>query len=278
MHRKNEAMQPAADDLIMRPYARFWRPRMAPLPPHVAQAVLAGPLAPTALPPLAAAPALLNEGEWPVETGYTLATSGEARIFVHTLMPGVTPPMWDWWFAWHASESARYRLWHPQAHVASRWADGLGELPHYVGRTSHVDEFIGATMTKLAIRFVPPESLGLEAAMLRERDRQVAICARAGARGLPVDAGWLVHHVRAVAGGSEMRSRFWIGGPYVETKWGTNALAKIVARAASAATRPTRAQAADLLVHCAQEMNHLAAVLPELYAAFGPHSSREATR
>jgi hypothetical protein len=28
--------------------------------------------------------------------------------------------------------------------------------------------------------------------------------------------------------------------------------------------------AAELLVHCAQEMNHLAAILPGLYAAFGP--------
>jgi hypothetical protein len=28
--------------------------------------------------------------------------------------------------------------------------------------------------------------------------------------------------------------------------------------------------AMELLVHCAQEMNHLAAILPELYASFGP--------
>jgi hypothetical protein len=268
-------MHPPADDLAAGPYARFWRPHLAALPPHVAQALLAGPLAPSALPSLAAAPTLLVAGDWPVETGYTLAPAGDARIFVRTLMPGVTPPMWDWWFAWHGSESARYRLWHPQAHVAARWADGLGELPHYVGRTSHVDEFIGATMTKLAIRFVPPESLGLDATALADRERHVAICARAGPRGVPIDAGWLVHHVRAVAGGSEMRSRFWIGGPYVQTKLGTSVLAKIAGRAASGATRPTRAQAADLLVHCAQEMNHLAAVLPDLYAAFGPRAARE---
>jgi len=28
----------------------------------------------------------------------------------------------------------------------------------------------------------------------------------------------------------------------------------------------------ELLVHCAQEMNHLAGILPDLYAAFGPES------
>jgi hypothetical protein len=74
-----------------------------------------------------------------------------------------------------------------------------------------------------------------------------------------------------------MRSRFWIGGPYVETKLGTSAVGKIAARAARAAARFSRAEAADLLVHCAQEMNHLAALLPELYAAFGPRGAHEAS-
>ena len=30
----------------------------------------------------------------------------------------------------------------------------------------------------------------------------------------------------------------------------------------------------ELLVHCAQEMNHLAGILPEIYARFGPAEMR----
>jgi hypothetical protein len=46
-----------------------------------------------------------------------------APLFVLTQMPKVTPAMWDWWFAWHGSEAQRYKLWHPRAHISSKWAD-----------------------------------------------------------------------------------------------------------------------------------------------------------
>jgi hypothetical protein len=259
----------AADDPLNGPYARFWRPQIAPLAPHVVQAVAAGPLAPTALLPFSAAPTLLDTGEWPVETGYTLSPEGDARVFVRTLMPGVTPPMWDWWFSWHG-EDARYRLWHPHAHLTARWADGLGDLGTYVGRTSNVDEYIGAALLKLSIRFVAPETLGLDRARLGAGAGQVAICARGSRRDAPFDFSWLIHHVRAIDGGSEMRSRFWLGGPNVEPKRANGRLGRLAARAVARIARPSRDEAVDLLVHCAQEMNHLAGILPDLYATFGP--------
>ena len=182
-------------------------------------------------------------------------------------MPGVTPAMWNWWFAWHGSHAQRYKLWHPRAHVHVAWEDGRSDLDHYVGRLSKVVEYVGAARLNLTIRFVPPSSLGLDESLLAQRG-ETAICARGGLAGTPMETGWLIHHVRPVPGGSEMRSRFWIGGANVRPRAMTGPVGALIGRAASRlAPLPIR-QAADLLVHCAQEMNHLAAILPQLHETF----------
>jgi hypothetical protein len=249
------------------PYARFFRPDMAPLPVHVREALLTGAIAHELLPAVGAAKSLQGPGYWPVETGYALSPDGAMRVFVLSEMPNVTPAMWAWWFAWHGSEAQRYKLWHPRAHVHAAWQDGRDDLAHYVGRTSNVVEYIGSTRMKLTIRFVPPASLGLDEGRLAASG-DVAICARGGIAGAPIETGWLIHHVRSVAGGSEMRSRFWIAGENIQPRGVTGRTGALIGRALGAIQRPAAPQAADLLVHCAQEMNHLAAILPDLCAAF----------
>ncbi len=168
-------------------------------------------------------------------------------------MPGVTPGMWAWWFGWHGSDARRYKLWHPRAHVSAQWSDGGGD-GRYVGRTSVVHEYLGSAYTKAAIQFVEPSVLGLDPAA-----GEVAICARLGSADLPVDVGWLIHHVRPTPDGSEMRSRFWMGGRHVAVRRGN--------RLADRAVRPIAARQLpdprDLMVHCAQEMSHLAGFLAE---------------
>lgn len=257
----------SADDLARSPTARFFRPDMAPLSAHVREALATGPVAHELLPPVARAGALLDAGDWPVETGFTLAPDGSARVFVRTPMPGVTPAMWDWWFAWHGSHAERYKLWHPRAHVHVAWSDGRDDLTHYIGRTSNVVEYVGAGRMGLTIRFVTPASLGLDEARLA-RDGAVAICARGGIAGTPVETGWLIHHVRPVPGGAEMRSRFWLGGENVRPRGMPGPVGAVLGRAASRLAPLPTSQAADLLVHCAQEMSHLATILPDLHAAF----------
>lgn len=257
----------SADDLARSPTARFFRPDMAPLSAPVREALATGPVAHELLPPIARAGDLLDAGDWPVETGYTLAPDGSARVFVKSPMPGVTPAMWDWWFAWHGSRAERYKLWHPRAHVHVAWSDGRDDLTHYVGRTSNVVEYVGAGRMGLTIRFVPPASLGLDEARLA-RDGAVAICARGGIAGTPVETGWLIHHVRPVPGGAEMRSRFWLGGENVRPRGMPGPVGAVLGRAASRLAPLPSSQAADLLVHCAQEMSHLATILPDLHAAF----------
>jgi hypothetical protein len=256
-----------AEERARSPVARFFNSEMAPLPAHVREALLTGAMAHELLPSVASARDLQQSGYWPVETGYTLAPDRSARVFVLTEMPDVTPAMWDWWFAWHGSHAERYKLWHPRAHVHVAWQDGRDDLPNYVGRLSQVVEYIGSSRLNLTIRFVAPSTLGFDEELLASRG-ETAICARGGIAGTPMETGWLVHHVRPVPGGSEMRSRFWVAGENIRPRNMQGATGAAIGRVASRLAGFAPMQAAELHVHCAQEMNHLAAILPALYATF----------
>ena len=257
-----------ADERRRSPYREFYRDRLAPLSPQARQAVDAGVVAPELLPPVERAAALQAPGYQPVETGYTISADGAARINVLTRMPGVTPAMWDWWFGWHGSEAQRYKLWHPRAHVDVAWADGREDLRHYVGRTSRVVEFVGSTRLALSIRFVAPSSLGFDESRLAAMG-EVAICARGALTGTPMETGWLVHQLRPLAGGCEMRSRFWIAGDNVRPRGMPGGAGAVIGGIARRMSPVNATQAAELLVHCAQEMQHLAQILPSLHSTFG---------
>lgn len=252
------------------PFGRFYRSEMAPLPPQVVEALALGAQAPALLGDLDSASDLCAGGYLPVENGYTIAPDGSSRVAVLTKMPGVSAEMWDWWFGWHGCDARRYKLWHPRAHLYAEWNDGpdLGRRgrERYVGRTSFVDEYIGATLAKAAIRFVPPPVLGIDEDELAPAKSRTMICARIGSSQFPVDAGWLLHDVRATEDGSEMRSRFWLGGRHIALRAGAPGLGAVTTRLGGRVFRqgPTAAEA--LLVHCSQEMSHLASFLAELHA------------
>ena len=156
------------------PFAEFFRPEMAPLPRHVVEALEHGPQAEPALPVFDDVAALLDDGYQQTENGYGALRDGGLQVSVRTDMPDVSPAMWAWWFGWHGSDSRRYKLWHPRAHVSARWSDSGGD-GNYVGRTSVVQEYLGSAFTRAAIQFVEPSQLGLGAS-----GDSVAICARVG--------------------------------------------------------------------------------------------------
>jgi hypothetical protein len=133
------------------------------------------------------------------------------------------------------------------------------------GRWSLITEHIGSCRLSGAIQFVAPAKLGCPP----DSDDAVAICAHLGANDAPVDVGWFIHHVRSTPNGAEMRSRFWMGGPHIAVHKAPDVASKAVRPIASRLLGNAETSARNLLVHCAQEMNHLAGFLPELYAAFG---------
>ena len=253
------------------PWARFFDDAMAPLLPHVVDALHHGPVAPPLLGTLEDAPALVDRTD-PVEDGIAIDTDGSMIVSVTTPMPRCTPAMWDWWFGWHGSDPRRYKLWHPRAHLSARWGDGHDEgrtgRDRYVGRTSFVDEYLGSTLAPVTIRFVPAAELGFDQARL-DADGSTAICARTGSSQFPVDLGWLVHLVEPTADGCRMRSRFWLGGRHTAPRAQVPGLDKVARPAANRKAGFGVDAARDLLVHCSQEMHHLATFLPELHATFG---------
>jgi hypothetical protein len=281
---KGRRLGASAEELAGKPYARFYQPEMKPLSPAVLATLAHGPVAAPLLPSrddadwiargLGAPPRA--DGIVPLEDGWALTGDGGMRVAIRTPMAGVTPAMVDWWFGWHSEESARYKLWHPRAHVHAEWR-GPAPKSHehtagrYVGHVSCVDEYIGSELGRYAIAFVDPHTLGIPRMDLA---REVAVCARVGFAELPVDGGWLVHHVRAIeGGGSEMRSRFWLGGAEAGVR-GAGPLGGALAAIGRRVRRPTVADGRALLVHCAQEMAHLASFLPALFHALDVEGQR----
>ncbi|OBI92627.1 DAPG hydrolase family protein [Mycobacterium asiaticum] len=251
------------------PWGKYFKPEMAALPGHVVEALEHGTQAEQTLLAFADAARVADEGYQWTENGFGVLADGGYQVSVRTDMPGVTPPMWSWWFGWHGSDSRRYKLWHPRAHLSAAWKDGddagRSGAQRYIGRWSMINEYIGSAMLSGAIQFVEPATMGLPP----DSDDAIAICARLGSGDAPVDVGWFIHHVRSTPSGSEMRSRFWMGGSHIAVRKAPGVASKAVRPIAARMLGNAESSARNLLVHCAQEMNHLAGFLPELYEKFG---------
>ena len=240
---------------------------MADIPEQAYRALVNSPMAEPLLPPMAEAINAITTTD--VQNGFTVTAGGAIHVNITTEMPGVTPEMIDWWFGWHSDSPERYKLWHPRAHVHAQWAPApAAPAPaatgraRYVGRTSEVDEYLGSALFRGAINFRRPDELGLVDADVAGGVDATAVCARVGLVELPVDVGYLAHHVAAVPGGAVMRSRFWLGGPNISAR------GRMLARVAPIARRLAglgELDARALLVHCSQEMSHLATFLPALF-------------
>ena len=245
-------------------YGKYYDETIVALAPHVQYALEHAPFPAGTLPPFSEVTYLENEGYTDMETGYTVEADGSIHTAILTQMPGVTPEMWDWWFGWHGSQDSRYKLWHPKSHVSAVWEDG-GEDVAYIGRNSIIEEYIGEEFTDGLIQFKSPTEFGFSFDAVKDPSKAVYICARAGHSKFPIDFGYLVHQIRAVEGGSEMRSRFWMGGKYVHVR-----REGILPDLASSFLQKQKLLPADfgrsIVIHCSEEMTHLAAFLPKLYS------------
>jgi hypothetical protein len=176
-------------DRASKPYARFFDPDIRPLPDHIRHALDRGPLPEPLLPALEeAAPSLFGQAA-ALEDGFALTADGAMIVAARTDMPGVTPAMIDWWFGWHSDSPERYKLWHPLAHVHAVWLSppppGTHGRARYVGHTSIVDEYIGGTLIRAAIRFVEPARLGFTDPSLDDPEQATIVCARTGLGDFP---------------------------------------------------------------------------------------------
>ena len=235
---------------------------LAPIPGHVKEALRGGAADPETGLTLADANSLLEPGYLPLETGYTRLPNGQMFIAVLTQMPDTKGKMIDWWFG-YAGDTQKYKMWHPKSHIKGDW-DEHWSPGHYIGASHLAHEYVGEEFMKLRITFHEPSEY-LDTSRFTEANVGAVLCARVGFLDKPVDFAHLIHFVRDTEEGCEMRSRFWSGdfkfrnqfvGPMVDRILNTRFMRKKLVK---------EKIGRDLTIHCAEEMNHLAGFLPDLY-------------
>ena len=187
---------------------------------------------------------LFEEGYLPGEFGVFHLPSGGISIANCTPMPGVTPEMFDWWFAWHGLDPLRYTIWDKDDHYYCKTRnpeialnDSLSMRERLWNTTHDVKETMieGAPMAEIVISFLPPEKMGFDPEKLAAFD------------GTIVCGPNMVHFLRPVEGGCELRTRFWFEDPDGPSD-------EMFAKA--------------LLIHSIKEFTHLAEILPEIYEEY----------
>jgi hypothetical protein len=260
-------------DLVGKPYARYWNPVMQPLQEQVSQAILHGPEASELGFGIEQADLLVEPGYLPLENGTTKLVSGEIFVAVLTKMPEVTGAMFEWWMGWHYMEHQRYKLWHPRAHMGNGTKEMKGDAPDLSDRekymtTHYVTEYVGNTKQDITISFSDPGEYFSNTQSFAENGITATICGTVALQRVPITIGRLIHQIREVEGGSEMRSRFWLGKPEVKGIRRGSLLGRLASSDFVVARLADTSLGRDMVVHCGMEMNHLASFLPALYSDY----------
>ncbi|AQS41144.1 MAG: 2,4-diacetylphloroglucinol specific hydrolase PhlG [Candidatus Tokpelaia hoelldobleri] len=211
------------------------------------------------------------------DSGYALLDGPCAYVQSRIEMPGVTAAMFRWWFTWHPMEKERYMLWFPQAHVdigiqdAKRLSDtSLTYEQRLYNNPNPITEFIGASAMKMVIHFTDPVELGFDA----NAYKRAGFTANASGIIKPATDPntpfiFMVHLARDTDRGLELFSRYWIGAhPQMRRFPGGADTAALVSKM-GLSKDSVEQTAYDMAVHDMTEFNHLARLLPAIYAKFG---------
>lgn len=200
---------------------------------------------------------LFDEGYLPGEFGWYPLNDGGMLVSNYTHMPNVTPEMFDWWFAWHGLDTLRYKIWDREDHfycqtknVDIALNETLSMKERYWHTTHVVKESLvsGQSPMEIHLNFVPPVEIGYDPEKYKNFKGTI-VCTPG-----PVI---MSHFLRPVEGGSELRTRFWLG---YQVEGGTPVRFE--------AFVPDEMMAKALLMHNVKEFTHLAKILPSLYAEF----------
>lgn len=217
---------------MSKPYAKYYTMEPAPPDPGL-MAAMETPMDPSKALPIENLNDLLNPGYMEVEAGYCILPNGVAYVANHTLMPGVTVDMINWWFAWHSLEDLRYKIWWPQGHFAISISDADREKVldpqrpaplKFQGITHHVVEDVGAGTEHIAISFLTPEDMGFDMDRFKAPNVGTLVAANglAGRANAPPEApkapAVMCHFIREIADGIEFRTRFWMGYHIIDKK------------------------------------------------------------
>lgn len=212
---------------------------------------------------------LFKTGNLPGEEGFFVMPDGSGHVAHRTLMPGITGQMLEWWFAWHPLDDLRYIIWDPEDHFGTQLPDESHrrkilnpDVPlreKSWGVTHVVKESIGGPPTNIEIRFMDPSDLGYDKSKIGTAYCDFLVCANAFIQpdeNTKVPAV-MTHVARTVDGVLEFRSRFWIGWNVID--------GRPVKLLPEGMTVPEMVLM-GLYGHCIKEYQHLAKILPSLYA------------
>jgi hypothetical protein len=240
-------------------------------PEEVLEAIERGPIDLSAALSLDDVERLLDPSPLPFETGWCTQPDGVGYVAVSTAMPGVTGEMVDWWFDWHPRESLRYRIWHPTAHRANSLDPPAhsGAKAHW-GAVHHPVEDVGLGVVRARIAFHRPSEMGISTDATDRPDVATIVCGYVADDRRRVRHSAMFHVFLRDGDGVRLRSRFWLGTAVRPLGvLGTPGELLLNNRFIRRAVLPAQLPRA-LAAHCAEEYANLAALLPELHAAFGP--------
>lgn len=271
-------LKEAYDAIAGSEYEPFFESNLT-VPEHVALAIQNGPMDPAkATPPsVSGLNALLDGAYDDQECGYCVLDGPTLYVQSRVAFPGSTPEMFKWWFWWHAVDPRRYMLWFPHSHIEAtvedpvRLADpALSYEERVYNNPNFVKEWMGPDYFESTIRFCDPTELGFDAEKYRKAGFEGSASGKLEFPGMPhVTNGMMVHIVRPVEGGMELISRYWVGShPDLRRFPGADQSAPIFAEVGMDAAKMEMV-AYELSVHDMTEWNHLARILPKLYAKFG---------
>ena len=259
-------------------YAKYYNRKSAKIPARVIRDIQNGPYPKEDALLFEKINDLLNPGYLSVENGYCNMPDGSVFVAVLTEMPRVTGGMLDWWFWWHPINPLRYKVWYPETHFGTTLDVDQDEYKRrkgpycqrYWNTTNYPVEDIGIGTDTLSINFVPPSAFGFDASRFDEANVATVICGKVGSVTKKLQQHThMCHFVRRKGTGVEMRSRFWIGHTILRAGMSEKSIINrlINKKVAKKLLLPKKVGFA-MAMHCTQEYNNLAEILPELYDTY----------
>lgn len=248
---------PVTEEERRSPLFKYFEREIAPAPPEIVEKIMAGDFAPDGGLHPTRINDLFEDGYLKGEFGIWELEDGGVMVANLTPMPGVTPEMFDWWFAWHGLNSLRYKIWDRDEHyyvqtqnVAQALDASLSLKERYWNTTHDIKESLlpDQPPVNIHLTFVPPETIGFDPEKLRTFGGTM-ICT--------AGPTIMCHFIRPTADGCELRTRFWMG--YAVKNGKIEKLPGFPGRAAMGKA---------LLIHNVKEFANLAKILPEVYAEF----------
>lgn len=242
------------------PYAKYWERELTPIAKEKVDIIQGPAIDPSQALPFEGRNDFISGNDVEIKSGFCVMENGTGYVANEMFMPGVTPEMFYWWFAWHSIGSdLRYKIWDKEDHYHARAnrpdyvADPAVPVSEKTWNVTHdVLEDIGGGADKLIINFKKPSDAGYDMKNIGTAECAALVCAF-GEGSAPA---LMTHMCKEVDGGIMFYSRFWMGYGLIEGK-----AVKLLPDGVQIPEIAPRA----LFAHGVKEYTNLASILPDIY-------------